>query len=128
MDTSDNDNDPSKFADGPQEPSPFDDSVSEGQCERCGELLPEGERMFKYHGYSGSCPKGPRPRAQRVGIVEYLRGRANDGQFYLQIKFDGVDFNILGPFDTQSECDRATEDMMSMMRQCGARDGSAAHN
>ena len=26
------------------------------KCELCGEPLPEGEEMFKYHGYSGSCP------------------------------------------------------------------------
>lgn len=127
-DFSDNDNDPAKMADAVVAPSPFDDNVSEGQCELCGEMLPEGERMFKYHGYSGPCPKGPRPRAQRVGIVEYLRGQADDGQFYLQVKFNGADFNILGPFDTQGECDRATEDLLSMMRQCGARDGSALNN
>lgn len=26
-------------------------------CELCGEPMPEGEKMFKYHGYSGPCPK-----------------------------------------------------------------------
>lgn len=26
-------------------------------CELCGEPMPEGEEMFKYHGYSGPCPK-----------------------------------------------------------------------
>ena len=25
-------------------------------CEVCGEPMPEGETMFKYHGYSGPCP------------------------------------------------------------------------
>ena len=29
------------------------------KCELCGEPMPEGEEMFKYHGYSGSCPKPP---------------------------------------------------------------------
>jgi hypothetical protein len=28
-------------------------------CELCGEPMPEGEEMFKYHGYSGPCPKPP---------------------------------------------------------------------
>lgn len=28
-------------------------------CEICGEPMPEGETMFKYHGYSGPCPKPP---------------------------------------------------------------------
>ena len=26
-------------------------------CALCGEPMPEGEEMFKYHGYSGPCPK-----------------------------------------------------------------------
>jgi hypothetical protein len=29
---------------------------AEGMCSICGEPMPEGERMFKYHGYSGPCP------------------------------------------------------------------------
>jgi RNA polymerase subunit RPABC4/transcription elongation factor Spt4 len=28
-------------------------------CEVCGELMPPGEEMFKFHGYSGPCPKPP---------------------------------------------------------------------
>jgi hypothetical protein len=30
-------------------------------CELCGEPMPEGEEMFKLHGYSGPCPKPPLP-------------------------------------------------------------------
>ena len=30
------------------------------RCELCGEPMPDGEEMFKYHGYSGSCPKDER--------------------------------------------------------------------
>src|SRR5665811_61373 len=33
-----------------------------GKCEVCGEPMPAGEEMFKYHGYSGDCPKPPLPR------------------------------------------------------------------
>jgi hypothetical protein len=34
--------------------------VSESaKCELCGEPMPPGEEMFKYHGYSGPCPKSP---------------------------------------------------------------------
>lgn len=29
-------------------------------CELCGEAMPPGEEMFKYHGYSGPCPKSTR--------------------------------------------------------------------
>ncbi|MCV5968908.1 hypothetical protein, partial [Lactococcus petauri] len=27
------------------------------KCELCGEPMPPGEEVFKYHGYSGPCPK-----------------------------------------------------------------------
>lgn len=29
------------------------------KCELCGEPMPKGEEMFKFHGYSGPCPKPP---------------------------------------------------------------------
>lgn len=32
-------------------------------CELCGEPMPPGEQMFKFHGYSGPCPKPPLPKA-----------------------------------------------------------------
>ena len=33
--------------------------TSTAKCALCGEPMPEGEEMFKYHGYSGPCPKPP---------------------------------------------------------------------
>lgn len=43
--------------------------MSDSKCELCGEPMPKGEQMFKYHGYSGSCPKPPLPKPanQRFG-------------------------------------------------------------
>lgn len=32
------------------------------KCELCGEPMPAGEEMFKFHGYSGPCPKPPLQR------------------------------------------------------------------
>ena len=32
------------------------------RCSICGELMPVGEEMFKFHGYSGPCPKPPLER------------------------------------------------------------------
>lgn len=29
------------------------------RCDACGEPMPEGEEMFKFHGYSGLCPLNP---------------------------------------------------------------------
>lgn len=34
-------------------------------CELCGEPMPPGEEMFKFHGYSGECPKPPLRRVAR---------------------------------------------------------------
>ena len=36
------------------------------KCELCGEPMPPGEEMFKFHGYSGSCPKPPLPAVPRM--------------------------------------------------------------
>lgn len=37
------------------------DSPEKAVCQLCGEPMPKGEEMFKYHGYSGPCPKPPKP-------------------------------------------------------------------
>ena len=37
-------------------------SEKQNLCTVCGEPMPEGETMFKFHGYSGPCPKPPLPR------------------------------------------------------------------
>ena len=39
---------------------------TQGVCELCGEPMPPGEEMFKFHGYSGPCPKPPLPKTQGV--------------------------------------------------------------
>lgn len=31
-------------------------------CELCGEPMPPTETMFKFHGFSGPCPKPPLPK------------------------------------------------------------------
>ena len=41
------------------------------KCELCGEPMPQGEEMFKFHGYSGPCPAPPLPR--KPSEVEQLR-------------------------------------------------------
>lgn len=44
-------------------------------CNLCGEPMPEGEEMFKYHGYSSPCPKTPpRVRVDRRPKVVCLCG------------------------------------------------------
>ena len=34
------------------------------KCELCGEPMPPGEEVFKFHGYSGPCPKPPLPKPE----------------------------------------------------------------
>lgn len=34
----------------------------ESKCSICGEPMPVGEEMFKFHGYSGPCPKPLKPQ------------------------------------------------------------------
>ena len=49
-----------------------------GKCALCGEPMPPGEEMFKYHGYSGDCPKPPLQKQEEgdpVAAVEALIAR-----------------------------------------------------
>lgn len=42
------------------------------KCELCGEPMPVGEKMFKYHGYSGPCPKPPLSKApDEMDIISF---------------------------------------------------------
>ena len=41
----------------------------EVRCELCGEPMPLGETMFKFHGYSGPCPKPPLPASPPAWIA-----------------------------------------------------------
>jgi len=50
------------------------------KCEICGEPMPQGEEMFKFHGYSGPCPKPPLPR-EPAG--EYHFERCENGDVML---------------------------------------------
>ena len=45
-------------------------------CTICGAPMPEGEEMFKYHGYSGPCPAPPLPAA--LTDIEKLTMRIYD--------------------------------------------------
>ena len=46
------------------------------KCALCGEPMPDGEMMFKFHGYSGPCPKPPLAKKAeaptRQDITEHL--------------------------------------------------------
>ncbi len=51
-------------------------------CTLCGEPMPDGEEMFKYHGYSGICPKPPLPEmALAAGTRVKVRGGGRQDTF-----------------------------------------------
>jgi hypothetical protein len=41
-------------------------------CAVCGDPMPKGEEMFKFHGYSGDCPKPPLPKEKRLNGVQLI--------------------------------------------------------
>lgn len=90
-------------------------------CSLCGEPMPEGETMFKYHGLSGPCPKPPLPKPHVEAVIEYVHREA-DGEFWLDIRANREPWAQLGPFDTAGERQRAHDDMLNMMRSVGAKD------
>ncbi len=49
------------------------------KCELCGEAMPAGEDMFKFHGYSGPCPKPPIAKA-REATKQDAGSLVNDGE------------------------------------------------
>lgn len=42
------------------------------KCDLCGEPMPAGEEMFKFHGFSCSCPKPPLQRDNGIEAVKRL--------------------------------------------------------
>jgi hypothetical protein len=91
------------------------------KCELCGEPMPAGEEMFKYHGYSGPCPKPPLPKPKVEAVIEYVH-RETNGEYWLDIRANREPWAQLGPFDTATERQRAHDDLLNMMRSCGAKD------
>lgn len=51
-------------------------------CRLCGEPMPEGEEMFKYHGYSCNCPKPPLEKSMQI---------ANGNQVDLKVRKNFAD-------------------------------------
>jgi hypothetical protein len=57
----------------------------QAKCGLCGEPMPEGETMFKYHGYSGSCPKPPLPKTDNPSSPMTAEERAKDIESSIRI-------------------------------------------
>lgn len=89
-------------------------------CTLCGEPMAPGEEMFKYHGYSGPCPKPPLPKPKLAAVVEYFH-RDEGGKFWLDVRVDRQMQSSID-FDSATERQRAHDDMMGMLRSTGATD------
>ena len=55
-------------------------------CELCGEPMPKGEEMFKYHGYGGLCPKPPLKKRATGRIIPDLTGQEHICEYQKEIK------------------------------------------
>lgn len=93
-------------------------------CEVCGEPMAEAESMFKFHGYSGPCPKPPLPRPVKV-MIEYIQAETPDG-YWINVTADRQPYNAIGPFTTKKEMQTAYDDLLNMMRSLGAKDFPSA--
>lgn len=89
-------------------------------CELCGEPMPAGEEMFKYHGYSGPCPKPP--AQQTTVIAEYVFRDMATGEFWLDVVIDRQPYAQIGPFATAEERQRTHDDLLQMVRSLGGKD------
>ena len=91
------------------------------RCTVCGEPMPEGETMFKYHGFSGPCPKPPLPKPVLKSAIRYFFREANG--LWLDVEVDGQKHDSVGPFATEAERQCAFDDLMAMMKSTGSVDG-----
>lgn len=91
-------------------------------CVICGEPMPEGLEMFKFHGADGNdCPKPPLVKRTLV-LAEYSLTESRDGEFWISVTVDRKPHDRLGPFATEAECRRAYDDLLAMNRSMGAVD------
>ena len=49
-----------------------DDAANAPKCELCGDVMPPGEEMFKYHGFSGPCPAPPKPKEKPEWLLQFF--------------------------------------------------------
>jgi len=68
------------------------------KCAICGEPMPQGEEMFKFHGYSGPCPKPPMKKEEEWNRLDKIKADVsilknayqNFADQYEQDRFDRI--------------------------------------
>jgi hypothetical protein len=56
-------------------------------CTVCGDLMPAGEEMFKFHGYSGPCPKPPLPKPDEPESLYVVERLSADCKHWSPVEF-----------------------------------------
>lgn len=91
------------FEDWISQPHPLRELDNILRCSLCGEPMPPGEEMFKYHGYSGDCPKPSLAQAPSVDTrdaeLTHLRSALSSAQAEierLRENISGIEFSSLG--------------------------------
>jgi chromosome segregation ATPase len=59
--------------------------MDKATCSLCGEPMPPGEEMFKYHGYSGPCPFVEAREAKADGSVSLVSDGETKEQLQAQL-------------------------------------------
>jgi NTP pyrophosphatase (non-canonical NTP hydrolase) len=81
-------------------------------CEICGEPMPAGEEMFKFHGYSGPCPKPPKLKNYMQFYYESLNVLAQHAAFTRESK----------GFDAPSAANLDRKLLLAVSELCEAQD------
>lgn len=55
----------------------------QAKCDLCGEPMPPGEEMFKFHGYSGDCPKPAAIGGNSTQLGDKTTNLRHDAEHYL---------------------------------------------
>ena len=74
-------------------------------CTICGEPMPPGEEMFKFHGYSGDCPKPPLPKPDMTTphvSDEMLERASKEYDKALQQQSEEIEAGNRNGFDSQT--------------------------
>ena len=102
-------------------------------CAICGEPMPPGEEMFKYHGYSGPCPAPPLPRPTSP-LADKLRARwlsessavidGDGGVYHGQLMGEASTLMI----EAADEIDRLTRELAAVRARSATANSSGDNN
>lgn len=84
--------------------------------------MPPGEQMFKFHGYSGPCPKPALSTLLSKAVIGYRVVERREAGYWIEVVVDRQQRREIGPFETRAEAYRAYADLLEVQRSLGAQD------